>query len=158
MKVPDLDKLKKTTRSGSLYDLFEVRFQFPEFASAQLSPRLYTVKRGEEMRMDLICQSIYGKTDYIDFLCFINNISNPLNIPLNKIIVYYPEENISAFIFEPKSDDITKVIAQANRGTKPDPSREQFLDNNLTLPPNILEQPVEQIVIKGSQIRIGNGT
>lgn len=156
MKVPDLDKLKKTTRSGSLYDLFEVRYQFPNLNG--LGGNIYTVKRGEEMRMDLICQSIYGKTDYIDFLCFVNGISNPLNIGLNKLILYYPEENISAFIVEPKSDDITQVIAKANRGTKPDPSREQFLDNNLTLPPNILEQPVEQIVIKGSQIRLGNGT
>jgi hypothetical protein len=158
MKVPDLDKLKKTTRSGDLYDLFEVRFQFPAFNSQELGTQLYTVKRGEEMRMDLICQSIYGKTDYIDFLCFVNSISNPVNIRLNQIIIYYPEENIPAFIFEPKSDDITQIVAKANRGTKPDPSREEFLDNNLTLPPNILEQPVEQIVIKGSQIRLGNGS
>ena len=158
MNIPDLDKLKKTTRSGTQYDLFEVRYQFPEINSEQLGINLYKVKRGEEMRIDLICQSIYGRTDYIDFLCFVNNIQNPLNIGLNTLIVYYAEANIPAFIVEPKSDDITQIIAKTNRGTKPDPSREEFLANNLTLPPNILEQPVEQIVIKGTQIRLGNGS
>ena len=158
MTIPDLDKLKKTTRSGNQYDLFEMRFQFPEVTKTDLDIRSYKVRRGEEMRMDLICQSIYGKTDYIDFLCFVNNISNPLNVGLNSIIIYYPEENISAFIIEPKSDDITQVIAKASRGTKPDPSREEFLANNLTLPPNILEQPVEQVVIIGAQIKLGNGS
>ena len=109
------------------------------------------------MRIDLICQSIYGNTDYIDFLCFVNSIYNPVNIVAGTSIIYYAEESIPTFIVEPKTDDITQAIAKANRGTKPDPSREEFLANNLTLPPNILEEPVEQIIVKGSLIRLGNG-
>lgn len=157
MKIENLDKLKKTNRSGQFFDLFEARFRYPNIPLANLGLQSYTVQKGEEMRIDLVCQSIYNKIDYVDFLCFLNDLKNPLNIAPRQEILWVTEENISIFIIEPKSDDVISQIVKANRGTRKDPSREEFLSNNLQLPPNILEEPVEQVVVRGSLIRIGNG-
>jgi len=158
MELYDITSLKKTTRSGSNYDLFEVRYQRPDTPDGDFGLRPYTIKRGEDMRMDLVSMSIYGTTEYVDFLCFINNISNPLNIKARDTIIYVIRENIESFKVRVKSDDVIQAVAKSNRATKPDASREEYLSNNLSLPPNILEQPVEQIIVAGDLIKLGNGT
>lgn len=158
MELYDITSLKKTTRSGSNYDLFEVRYERPDSPDGDIGMLPYVVKRGEDMRMDLISISIYGTTEYVDFLCFINNISNPLNVKARDTIIYVIADNIESFKVRVKSDDVIQAIAKSNRATKPDASREEYLSNNLSLPPNILEKPVEQIIVAGDLIKLGNGT
>ena len=50
----------------------------------------YLVQKGEDMRVDLVMQSIYG--DYnlkdVDVLLFINNIDNPINIREGMVLLY----------------------------------------------------------------------
>jgi hypothetical protein len=152
MEFYEIKELRKTKKSGSNYDLFESRHAIPDIP---YSARFYKVKKGETMRMDLVSYSIYETTEYIDFLCFFNRISNPLNVKENQIIIYVPADEIATFRVTLPSDDVTQALAKANRGNKPDPSREQYLDNNLSLPPNILAVPTEQVRQGDGIIRLG---
>lgn len=152
----DITSLRKTSRSGELFDLFEVRYGFPDdFALRDV--KLYRVKKGEEMRMDLVSISIYGESQYVDFLCFLNSISNPLNIKESQLIVYVPVQEFDDYKLRLQPEDQNQVATQPNRATRPDPSRQEYLDNNLSLPPNLLENPAEQVQVQGNVIRLGTG-
>jgi hypothetical protein len=153
MELYDINKLVKNDGSGDFYDLFEIFFQKDESTKF----KLYTVQRGEEMRMDLVSQSIYNDIQYVDFLCNLNKISNPLNIKFGDIMLYVDEEFIERFRVKPKTQNVQQVIAKSNRGTQQDKTRQDYIENNFSLPPNVLERPAEQVLIKGSVIKLGNG-
>jgi hypothetical protein len=151
MELYDINQLVKNDGSGDFYDLFEIFFRIDELTNF----RLYTVQRGEEMRMDLVCQSIYDNTQYVDFLCNLNKISNPLNIKFGDTMLYVDREFIERFRVKPKTQTEQQVIAKSNRGTLQDKSRQDYIENNFSLPPNVLERPSEQVLIKGSVIKLG---
>ena len=75
MKIYDIDTLEKDD-SGN-YNLTQLTYQ-SDFNIVNYQQ--YEVQKGEEMRIDLVCQSIYGSLDYIDIILNANNIDNPLNI------------------------------------------------------------------------------
>jgi len=153
MELYDINQLVKNDGSGDFYDLFEIFFRIDELTNF----KLYTVQRGEEMRMDLVCQSIYDNTQYVDFLCNLNKISNPLNIKFGDTMLYVDRDFIERFRVKPKTQTEQQVIAKSNRGTQQDKSRQDYIENNFSLPPNVLERPSEQVLIKGSVIKLGNG-
>jgi hypothetical protein len=153
MELYDINKLVKNDGSGDFYDLFEIFFQKDESTNF----KLYTVQRGEEMRMDLVSQSIYNDIQYVDFLCNLNKISNPLNVKFGDIMLYVDPDFIERFRVKPKTQNVQEVIAKSNRGTQQDKSRQDYIENNFSLPPNVLERPSEQVLIKGSVIKLGNG-
>ena len=153
MELYDINKLVKNDGSGDFYDLFEIFFQKDESTNF----KLYTVQRGEEMRMDLVSNSIYNDTQYVDFLCNLNEITNPLNIKLGDTMLYVDRDFIERFRVKPKTQTAQQVIAKSNRGTLQDKSRQDYVENNFSLPPNVLERPSEQVLIKGSVIKLGNG-
>jgi hypothetical protein len=150
----DITSLRKTPRSAELYDLFEVRYRFPnDFFLRDL--KIYKVQKGEQMRMDLVSLSIYNNPEYVDFICFINGISNPLNVKEGQLLVYLGEEQIDDFKLKLPSQNVAAIVTQPNRATRPDPSRQEYLDNNLSLPPNLLENPADQVQVRGNVIRLG---
>ena len=153
MELYDIDNLVKNDGSGDFYDLFQIFFQDNNDANF----KLYTVQRGEEMRMDLVSQSIYNDIKYVDFLCNLNRILNPLNIKIGDRMIYVDVDAIEAFRVKPKTQTVQQVIAKSNRGTQQDKSRQDYVENNFSLPPNVLERPAEQVLIKGSVIKLGNG-
>ena len=153
MELYDIDNLVKNDGSGSFYDLFEIFFKTDNDANF----KLYTVQRGEEMRMDLVSQSIYNDIQYVDFLCNLNRILNPLNIKIGDGIFYVDRDAIEGFRVKPVKQTAQQVIAKSNRGTQQDKSRQDYVENNFSLPPNVLERPADQVLIKGSVIRLGNG-
>ena len=153
MELYDIDNLVKNDGSGNFYDLFEIFFEKDNTANF----KVYTVQRGEEMRMDLVSQSIYNDTKYVDFLCNLNRILNPLNIKIGDRMIYVDETEIEGFRVKPTTQTVQQVIAKSNRGTQQDKSRQDYVENNFSLPPNVLERPAEQVLIKGSVIRLGNG-
>ena len=60
----------------------------------------YIVKDHEEMRFDLIIESMYESTlyyEYLDVILYINDIDNPLNVLSGKIILYPPKENLDSY-------------------------------------------------------------
>ena len=74
MKIYDIDNLLK---KNNQYDLFTRTYKY---SANGIQYSSYRVQKGEEMRIDLVCKSIYGNIDYVDIILNVNNISNPLNI------------------------------------------------------------------------------
>ena len=149
MKIYDLNNIDKV---DGLYDLTQLTFRYD--VGVPLSQ--YTVQKGEEMRMDLVCESIYNNTDYIDILCSINNIDNPLNIREGQIIVY-PTSNLDALRYsEPETEEIN-LISNSNKTTRKDTNRKKYLENNLALPPTTLKKRTNQFNIDGENIILGRG-
>ena len=150
MIIYDLDNINKV---DEFYDLTQLTFNF---TTEQPFGR-YVVQTGEEMRIDLVCQSIYGNTDFVDLLCSLNNIDNPLNVRVDQEIIY-PIDNFEIYRYsEPNSDDTLTILANSNKLSRKDPNRKEYLENNLALPPTILKKRTNQFNIDSKNIILGRG-
>lgn len=155
MIIKDIDKLKRSTTNLDLYDLNKLTFRF---TFEGLSFGEYKVKKGEEMRIDLVCNSIYGNLENIDIILNLNNISNPLNIKEGSIIRYASADSIAKLrVNESKTNNVQVSLASSNKASAQDPARQQYVDQNYSLPPNVMEKPTEQTQISGNTIKIGTG-
>ncbi len=151
MIVFDINNIKKS--SDGLFDLTTRTYTYK---FNEISYSRYKVQKGEEMRMDLVCKSIYGNIDNIDIILNANNISNPLNIKEGTIIIYPNETSISLLRYQEVSKTKSKILANPDRSTSPDQDRQKYIDQNLSIPPNILEKPMSQVSIDGGLLKIGN--
>lgn len=150
MNIYDIDKLKKNP-DGS-YDLTQLTFN----SRSDVEFFSYTVQSGEEMRMDLVCQSIYGDVEFIDVIMHINNIDNPLNIKEGTTIKYPPSNKLQLFrIEEEKKDDVQKKLANPNKSTRKDNNRKKYIEQGYSLPPVVLEKPVDPVRVTDDGISIG---
>lgn len=153
MKIYDIDSLKKDEFGN--YDLSQITFKL--VLSGEIRYSYYEVQRGEEMRMDLVCNSIYGNTNYIDILCNVNNIDNPLNIKEGSVIIF-PINDIDILRnSSSNTSDINKVLSNTNKASRIDSNRQKYFENNLSLPPTILEESVNQFDIDSQDIILGKG-
>jgi hypothetical protein len=150
---------------GGLIDLFEPYMY--------LDPRVpllsYEVKRGEDMRIDLILQNMYNLEpqlvgDYlqhIDVLLYINNIDNPLNITEGMILLYpnstdrFDDFRIVEDEFKAKTKNINKLLAVPNVSGKRDPKRKSYIDNGYSFPPTVLKQPKDPVSLQDGKFFIG---
>ena len=57
---------------------------------------------------------------------------------------------------EKTSEDI-KILANSNKSSRKDDNRKSYNNNNLSLPPTILEDNIDQFDINGPNIIVGNG-
>ena len=122
MKIYDIDTLVKDS-SGN-YDLTQLTFQ-TDFNS--LRYQQCEVQQGEEMRIDLVCQSIYGNTDYVDILLNVNSIDNPLNIQRGTILVY-PTGNIDSLRYsDPKKNTDVEILGNSNKQQRKDVNRKKYV-------------------------------
>jgi hypothetical protein len=154
MNVYDIDQLKRDEGDG-LFDLTKLTFRS---VFEGVSYRSYAVKKGEEMRIDLVCQSIYGNVNNVDILLNVNNISNPLNIKEGSTIVFPDINSISQFRISVKVENqVQKKLANTAKSVTTDPNRQKYTDQNYTLPPTVLDRPTEQVKIEGNTIKIGTG-
>jgi hypothetical protein len=154
MKIDDIDKLKRSS-NDNLYDLTKLTFRS---TFEDLNFGEYKIQKGEEMRIDLICQSIYGNIDYVDIILNINNISNPLNVKEGTIIIYPTADSITELrIKDSKSNNIQISLSSGNKASTPDPSRQKYVEDNYSLPPTVMDKPTEQVTVSGDTIKIGNG-
>lgn len=152
MEIFDINSLTRDENQSNLYDLFIKTYRENENGQKQS----YIVKDDEMMRIDLISQSIYESTEYVDFLLNFNYINNPLNIMGGDEIFYMPIEVINNF----RNTETSQVAARrkftnANKGTRKDPTRQQFLEKGFTLPPNFLDVPQTPVRIDGNSVVIG---
>jgi hypothetical protein len=157
MEIDDINKLKRNI-NGGLYDVSQATFQYAN----DVPLYEYIVQMGEEMRMDLVCSSIYKNNNvkYIDILCSINNIDNPLNVKTGQSIVYPSEADITRFRYEDpmsKENKIKDAFTKPNKSTRQDSSRKQYLENNTSLPPTILDTPIDPFDLDGDNYIIGKG-
>ena len=155
MKIADIDKLKRNEENENLFNLTTVTFQ----ATWQgVNYNSYRVKKGEEMRIDLVCNSIYGNIDHVDIILSVNNISNPLNIKEGTTIIYPNIEQIEKLRpQEVAVENTQKLLANKDKSTKVDPSRQAYVEQNFNLPPTVMDTPTEQIKVAGNNIRVGTG-
>jgi phage gp45-like len=155
MKIADIDKLKRNEENENLFNLTTVTFQ----ATWQgVNYNSYRVKKGEEMRIDLVCNSIYGNIDHVDIILSVNNISNPLNIKEGTTIIYPNIEQIEKLRpQEVAVENTQKLLANKDKSTKVDPSRQAYVEQNFNLPPTVMDTPTQQIKVAGNNIRVGTG-
>lgn len=153
MEIYDISTLLKD-RDGN-YDLTQITFELKLDGSINYGQ--YLVQRGEEMRMDIVCQNIYGNTQYVDILCNVNNIDNPLNIKEGTLILF-PINNVENLRYsEQNNTDNIKILANSNKSSRKDSNRKNYIDSDLSLPPTILEESQDQFDTQGPNIIIGNG-
>ena len=150
MKIYDIENIKKNDKG--IYDLTQLTFKYRN--DVQLFT--YTVQQGEEMRIDLVSESIYGSVEYVDLIMSINYIDNPLNIKEGVILLYPDPSKIDLFrIVEEKKQNVQNKIVNTNKTTRKDKNRENYLTQGYSLPPVVLEKPVDPVRIEGSNIVIG---
>jgi len=154
MEIFDIDTLTKDS-SGN-YNLNQTTFELILTGAVRFGS--YEVQKGEEMRIDLVCNSIYQNIEYCDILLNVNNIDNPLNIKEGSVILY-PINDIDILRYSaPDNVDINKVLANSNKATRKDKSRKQYAENNLNLPPTVLEESTNQFNIDNpNSIVLGTG-
>ena len=152
MKIYDIDTLEKDD-SGN-YNLTQLTFQ-ADYTS--LRYQQYEVQRGEEMRIDLVCESIYGNTDYVDIILNVNNIDNPLNIQEGTIIIY-PTGNIDGLRYSDiKKQNAAEVLSNSNKQQRKDNNRKKYVENKYSLPPTIMNERTQQYDISSDVIVLGSG-
>jgi hypothetical protein len=160
-----LDYVRLDSNQDGLYDLIE-----PYVLYRTDIPLLsYEVEEGEDMRIDLVFQSMYDLDpqsvglylDQIDIILNINNIQNPLNIQKGMILIYPNSiESIDQFRiteddFKKSNDNLNRRLTVPNVSVKVDPKRKQFTDNNFSFPPTVLKNPKPPVSLQNGQIFIG---
>lgn len=154
MQIYDIDRLVKLELE-EFYDVSKLTFNY-RIGDVQYEE--YKIQKGEEMRIDLVCESIYGSTDYIDIILNVNKISNPLNIKEGSVIIYPLPEFLEDFrLQEVDKATVQTQLANPNKATKVDPSRKKYVEENYSLPPTVLNRPTEQVKIQGDDIKVGTG-
>jgi hypothetical protein len=97
MVVYDIDRLIRDIRQDNLYDLFEPTYR----TRTGFAMESFLVSREQEMRIDLVCNEIYGSVDEVDVIMSINQIDNPLNIKEGDTIMFVNYETLQElFILE----------------------------------------------------------
>ena len=155
MEFKDLENIQRESQD-ELYDLTSLYFQYKQDVLDQFE-QVYIVESYDEMRLDIVCYNIYGSTDYVDFLCDLNNISNPLNIKGGTEIIYVPDNIIASF--RPERSD-TKVVRDkinnARKQTKVDPNRKKYNEEkSQSLPPTVTKKDYVPVKYRDGKIRIG---
>lgn len=153
MKLNDIEILSRDPNQEDLYDLFNKTYI--DYPAAQSDE--YVVDQDEEMRMDLVSFRIYGSVDYVDFLCNFNQIDNPLNVMSGDVIRYIELTEIPLFKYEgAKEDEVRRGLLNANKSSRKDPNRKQFVEQGYSLPPNFLETPQAPVRFEGNVLVIGS--
>jgi len=136
----EIESLERDRNLSGLYDFFVTTF----IDNKKVIVYGYKVQRGEEMRMDKICQSIYKNQNHLSFLMNLNNIINPLTIKVGDLILYVNEEDIIKFKASPEESNklrdrvLNKVISDKQQQI--DKSRKEYVQKRSAvdaLPPNI---------------------
>jgi len=153
MEIWDLTELKRDDKQNKLYDLFAETQRRPGNLDQYDQ---YIVQEDEEMRIDLVCNRIYGNVDKVGFLLFLNEISNPLNIRKGDVIRYANQSGLDNFKVSPQDENVVpEILAKVDKSTRKDPNREEFEKNNYTIPPNLQETPTPPFQIRGDTVIIG---
>lgn len=135
--------ITRDTNQSNLYNIFS-----SSVVDSQYGFR-YTqvVNEGEECRLDLFCNRIYGTSLYVEELMMINNIINPFSISVGDTLYYV---DLTSLRYFNKVDDdsatITNKINVSSKSTRVDPTRQTGV------PPTIRPVDFKQIIVdKNSQ-------
>jgi hypothetical protein len=159
------DGVRKNNETG-LYNLFTPTFIYnPSIALDQ-----HIVTKNEEMRIDLVFSNMYSvemsmMSNYlqdIDVILYINNIDNPLNIKEGMILDYPIIGELQDFRYSVPDklvdNSITKQLGTPNtpnKTTRRDASRQNYIENDYSLSPVVLDTPREPVRIVDGRFSIG---
>lgn len=158
MDLKNLETLKREN-NATLYDLSEITFLYNKVEKDRNSI-LYTTTEDDDMRLDLICDKLFGDVNQIDFLCNLNNIKNPLLVKSNLDILYVPLSSLPAFVPEDSENNamVRRTISNKRKASVIDPKRIKFLeDKSQSLPPTITKKDYNPVKYKDGKISIGGG-
>lgn len=158
MNFKQIDKLKYNKATG-LFNINQPVFFF--VGSVALLP--YIVEKEEEMRMDLVSNSIYGTTEHVFFLCRLNNIINPLNIKEGTMILHVEQNSIAAFTPPDNTliEEVKQTLVNISKKKRVDTKREKYKRgefSEVSLPPNYNSKDTDNITIEDDgNLTIGPG-
>lgn len=152
MVLYDINRLVRDIRQDNLYDLFE-----PTFKSRNgFQMQTYLVTKSDEMRIDVIANEIYGTPNEADVLLSINGIDNPLNIKEGDTIMYVNYDTLQEYRVETiDNKEASNKLLNANKSTRKDPNRKNYVESGLVLTPTVQEVPQPPVRIENTQIVIG---
>jgi len=152
MILYDIKRLVRDVRQDNLYNLFEPTFKSREGFEMQR----YLVTKSDEMRMDVICNEIYGSTDEVDVLLSINEIDNPLNVKEGDVIMFVTYETLQEYRVETiDNKEATNKLLNANKSTRKDSNRQNYVESGLVLTPTVKEVPQPPVRVEDTKIVIG---
>jgi hypothetical protein len=152
MEFYDINQLSRDPNQNNLYDLFAKTFRPNTIYQFQT----HIVQPDEEMRIDLICDRLYGDTKYVDFLLNFNEIDNPLNVKQDDVIKWCEISLIDEFKDQSaREEELTRTLLNSNKSTRKDPNRQAFIDEGFSLPPNFLETPQSSVNVVGNTLVLG---
>lgn len=156
--------IQDTMRYGGKWAIGDPSFK----SSTEIYLQSYVVQQGEDMRIDLVMESIYGDDGarsfkHADILLYLNDIDNPLDIREGMILSYPPMESLDSYRFVPEEEDenrkdrvsLKQRLAVVNKTTRKDEKRKKFIDANYSLPPTVLKESRPGVVVTPNEILIG---
>lgn len=154
MNIYDINQLKRDTKQDNLYNFFQLTYKDISFGESPLSQ--YEISEEEYMRLDLASFKLYKNDSFVDILCNVNSIDNPLNIMSSDRIIYPNVGQIDSY----KLDDVfveavPGLLLNAEKTSQVDENRKQYVEKNYNLTPTANEVPKEPVKIVGSSIVIG---
>lgn len=164
----DITSLQRDTKfdTKGMYDLFATTF----FYNTTVPLKEYVVTMDDEMRIDLVFRNMYEielnilhlYLQDVDIILYINNIDNPLNLKEGMILRYPEIGNMDKFRYVPTtsqtSNDISKQLGVQNspdKTNKVDSIRQQYIENDYSLPPVVLDTPKESVRLIDGRFSIG---
>lgn len=152
MEIYDLNTLAKDLNQDNLYNFFVLTFK--KYTGGELG--VISVEPQNDMRIDLVCQSIYGSIDYCDILLNLNDVVNPLNIIAGDIFVFPPVGIIPEYrVKDSNTENARARLLNSRKSSRQDPNRRRFVEENPQLPPNLLPTPAPAVRIEGNELVIG---
>lgn len=153
MKILSFDTVKSIERDIDQQNLSNL-FQKNIVNNRSIELYVYIVPREHEMRLDKICENIYGSPDYIEELMVLNDIINPYSVYEGQYIFYcnqnllknlYTTDN-SIKEYKAKRDELLKSLQKSNKAS-----------NEKSLPVTVMPNNLKQIEItQNHKIKIIN--
>ena len=164
MDIFSLYKTVKFNSADGFYNLFE-----PTIIFSNTDTQEYTVTDTDEMRIDLIVQNMYALTpnsvydtlENIDIILRLNDIDNPLNIKKGMVLRFPAMGKFENYRYSQvleTNNDVTKQLAvpnNPNKTTRVDPNRQNYIENDYSLSPVVLDTPREPVRIENGKFSIG---
>lgn len=162
MNIVSLDEMKFINNSSDGWDRWDI-FAPSFFNAADINTlRVYEVQKGEEMRIDLVMDSIYDEYTLadMDVILYINGIDNPLNIREGMLLSFPEPEALVGFRYydnggEVVSKSIKSQLGVLNKTMRKDENRKKFLDSNYSLPPTVMKESRPSVRISDGTIFVG---
>jgi hypothetical protein len=154
MDFYDLTNLPKDENQDNLWDLFTITFEDIS-PSEQFLPTI-TVSEEKMMRVDLVSNDLYDTPKYVDILCDINYLCNPLNVMPGDILFVPAQGQIQLYRkdFSQYKNNFAPLKGD-DKTTERDTNRKRYVQNNNKITPVTKEVEQDAIKITDDKIIIG---